>query len=1189
MNINKPNNVADEMAPVIGNHGVSRRLRGQWVALLVVAAILVASNPTMAQTTNVINVYTTNATPVTAAVSNMKTAAGAVVRMSVPVNNTGFYATTLTFTLGGAQSTFTSGVTNDTDPMNVYVTNTYDISPAVATMAATGVPATGGGAGVAFSPGSVTNYGTGNLNASVIATLNYTNVTSGEYDMAINAASANTWRFPMPVTAGYQWSSTAAAADVTNAASWLGGVAPGAGDFVIIPDVSFGNATTPSILVTTNTEIAGLRDVHNGNSTFPNFNVAAGATLSVTGNGGYRQLRDTLDSNSRAFVQASGAGTLLVSNANANFDLFVYAENTQNNFMFDKLNELKLDVSRISIDDIWAYPNILTNGSTTAAPRRYAPRLYLALTNIFHATLTDANDWTNQNRDYSFVIARARAGGGTGTDFDFRLGLQNEFYFDSMLLGGAGNQCDSGTDKQIDFNTALTGNKLLYLRGASGGRMANLTIADAATPGGQQSSGTKINVILTSGSIDALVDTLYMGRNATNANGAQATARLDVSAGTLDANNVYLGYQTGAGADLAGSTGVGYCAGTINLSATGTFIVNSNLVLGYAEESAATTFGADQGYGQLNLSGGAAAYVNTVSAGGSSGATLANINQKITLSSGSRLVVSNGICTAGARLNALSMSDSSLGLRVNLDTSNPYVYCTTLTTGGTSNELEIVSVSYSGSPSYPVQIPLISYTGSAAPNFVLKLPPGYYGYIINNSGASTIDAVITTTAPKNLVWNGNVNGNWDASTANWFGSQVFANGDTVAFDDSASGVTSVTIPVEVTPGSGGVSVSNNLLSYTFVSGTISGTGLMLKQGTNNLTINAASSLPVALNEGSLMVGGSGSVGATVAAVGTTVFNAGTINKLTTASTSVNTGTINIGLSVIGGTMDNAGTVNGTFGTSNNSVTTNRLGATITHTGVATVAAGSTLICNGLINNGTANADSRLGINGYLMGAGTVSDTTGDTAGNNGRVEITSGGIFMPGGSNVIGTFTISGRFDLSTATPLPGTLIIDVDMNNPAKNDVVAVDKWSNIRGALVMNNIGSIPFAAGQQFLIVSNNYGLPNTPEAAFDTTNKITPVVPGVGLQWDYSNLRTNGIIAVVQAPLTPPLITESFAAGALTINWDKNHLGYQLQVQTNNLSVGISTNWFPVSGSENTNSWSVTVDSGAPSVFYRLSNQ
>jgi hypothetical protein len=184
------------------------------------------------------------------------------------------------------------------------------------------------------------------------------------------------------------------------------------------------------------------------------------------------------------------------------------------------------------------------------------------------------------------------------------------------------------------------------------------------------------------------------------------------------------------------------------------------------------------------------------------------------------------------------------------------------------------------------------------------------------------------------------------------------------------------------------------------------------------------------------------------------------------------------------------------------------------------------------------------------------------------------------GNNGIGTFTIEARFDLN-----PGArLVIEADLNHPQKNDIVAVDKWSNTRGIIEMVNIGTVAFAVGQSFHVISNNFNLPNTPEAASDFS--IDPAAPGVGLQWDVTNLKTNGILAIVAAPTTPPELTSVFTATNLTLSWPATHRGWQLQAQTNDLSTGITANWYPVSGSEATTQQSFELDPANPTVFFRL---
>ena len=62
--------------------------------------------------------------------------------------------------------------------------------------------------------------------------------------------------------------------------------------------------------------------------------------------------------------------------------------------------------------------------------------------------------------------------------------------------------------------------------------------------------------------------------------------------------------------------------------------------------------------------------------------------------------------------------------------------------------------------------------------------------------------------------------------------------------------------------------------------------------------------------------------------------------------------------------------------------------------------------------------------------------------------------------------------------------------------------------------------------------------------------------------------------------------SVANNQLTLNWPADHTGWTLQAQTNNLSVGLGTNWANVSGSTLTNQVVIPINITNGSVFYRL---
>jgi len=58
--------------------------------------------------------------------------------------------------------------------------------------------------------------------------------------------------------------------------------------------------------------------------------------------------------------------------------------------------------------------------------------------------------------------------------------------------------------------------------------------------------------------------------------------------------------------------------------------------------------------------------------------------------------------------------------------------------------------------------------------------------------------------------------------------------------------------------------------------------------------------------------------------------------------------------------------------------------------------------------------------------------------------------------------------------------------------------------------------------------------------------------------------------------------------LTLSWPLDRLGWQLQVQTNQLNVGPSANWFTWPNSTNWTSATIPVLSGTPSAFFRLAH-
>lgn len=68
--------------------------------------------------------------------------------------------------------------------------------------------------------------------------------------------------------------------------------------------------------------------------------------------------------------------------------------------------------------------------------------------------------------------------------------------------------------------------------------------------------------------------------------------------------------------------------------------------------------------------------------------------------------------------------------------------------------------------------------------------------------------------------------------------------------------------------------------------------------------------------------------------------------------------------------------------------------------------------------------------------------------------------------------------------------------------------------------------------------------------------------------------------------PTNIVFAVSGNQLTLSWPSDHTGWQLQAQTNALSVGLNTNWVNVAGSTTTNELVMPISPANGSVFYRL---
>lgn len=361
---------------------------------------------------------------------------------------------------------------------------------------------------------------------------------------------------------------------------------------------------------------------------------------------------------------------------------------------------------------------------------------------------------------------------------------------------------------------------------------------------------------------------------------------------------------------------------------------------------------------------------------------------------------------------------------------------------------------------------------------------------------------------------------------------------------------------------------------------------LIKEGAGTLRVSAANNFPGWLvNNGTLLVNHAQALGAdrTIAVGVTSNPGYGSSNMLAVAGGVVDLNGFSFALGGINDNSSSGGTIrnNGgapatlTLGLSGTNSASGSYSGMIEN-GSSTVAivkvGGLTQTLGGAntYTGGTTVSNGTLLINGSIAGGVTV--RTGGTLGGTGTVPgvvtVDAGGTLAAGAG--IGTIT------LGSSPVLNGSVRAEVDRNggSPLADVVSVTGNPIAYNGTLVITNAG-LPLQAGDTFTLFS---------ASSYSGGFSITSRTPGQVVTWNTANLTVNGTISVASAAPAP--ITAVKNGGSLDLTWPADALGAQLQVQTNSISVGISTNWFGVAGSTNANAISLPIDSANPAVFLRL---
>jgi len=934
----------------------------------------------------------------------------------------------------------------------------------------------------------------------------------------------------------------------------------------------------------------------------------------AAGTNGFSLLRDTIGEFGFAPDNTMGVniygtnGTLMVSNVNATFSVLLGSGEAPT-LNLTNLGTFVCNTKRIALSDYLAYPNYqaLNAGynegrdqtNYSGFPRRFWSSIFMARTNYFKASYVDPNNYNNEfTRSYALTLLNnEQTGNGSSVNAFFFLGRTNVFNLDSICFMGAGSASgNSGGVRFNAFNEKNATNPGAVFRNYDGvSRMSMFCVADDGGTN-QASSSIKATVDFSygnysgtgsaSGYINLLADRLYVARDrtmiASNQN-PNVQGTLTFGSGIVDVNTAYLGCQEHSNkvdwTTLYGAQAYwNYCQGNLVLTNgpynTSLCRVNGNLILGYTADR--NPMGSAQ---QYNTFGTVTVYSNSTFTASNvicdGGLNFYDVskgrNNNITINQGGNFVISNSIgypatgandFTAadshGMRLDTLTVQGGKLTIFVNPNTTN--VYTRSLSTPGiVPGTLKVAALT--GVSAYPAQIPVISYVGSATPFLnadVSALGANFNGYVLNNAPNQTVDIYFTTNTPNNLIWTGAQSPYWNTTDLNWVtavgGLQTNFNlGDVVTFNDSAS-VTNVIIDGSMVPSQtgNGVTISNSVNQYTFSSGTIAGTALVYKLGTNSVEFDATEQGPIVVTAGTIT--GAGGLGATTLYSNVVMNFSGIINGgLTSTGMVTFAGTEYGPVSIQANSLDNFGTINTTINQiitmAQGTAITNEAGAFInvgTGGGAANSFTWDVPYNSVLANFGTIYLyQPRMTVEGLLYGTGTISDPNGGghesiANGNAPLVRIQSLGVISPGltpyGS--VTNMNLQCRFDYQNdpknAPYGVATVRIEVDFNNPITNDFMNVDRWNDNTGFLLMTNInpGAGTFTLGQTFGIFNNiNSGDPYNYIDTVGFVPTIIPYVPGPGLQWGTTNFGPYGSLSIVQSPLV-------WDGNGTPVTWDTN---------------------------------------------------
>ncbi|HEX3718178.1 MAG TPA: autotransporter-associated beta strand repeat-containing protein [Verrucomicrobiae bacterium] len=769
-------------------------------------------------------------------------------------------------------------------------------------------------------------------------------------------------------------------------ANWSGGVIPGAADDVSFLDLGAGTTNTVDTAFTIDS-LTYDQDDNLTDTTTINQGVTLQITDTGTGNVLYVGSTNTsVGASTQTPVTITGAGTLSLNGSGG----FVVRQG----FSGAGTHMATLDLSGLNSLNATVGQLLIGQAPAGNAVNRPSGTLLLAKTN---------NIVLNSATAPQLVVQDSGQNANGATVSLLELGQVTDIYADQMRLGG---QKGNGT---VEFNSSFTA-PTAVLRNTDGASPCTL-IACGDNSFANSGNNTVSIVDFSLGSVDALVNTVYVARGNPGPSLGTCAGTLNISAGNFAVNTTMIvGYQiaTAASGAVTGLVNVGNSGA---FSYGGTLSVAGTLVL--AQTNASTSLAPGAVSGTLNSVGGTI-NANTIVAGG--GASILTLGPGITPTT---LTITNTAGTLAFPISSLTTGGTTFNLPASNAGATMVVSNLTAPSPNTINVTAIPPIA-----TYPATFTLISYkTGDFGGSFNLgTLPsasPSYQG-TIQDTGNGTVSLVLSTgpSTVLSLLWTGASGNSWDSATFNWFYKTYatnFFSGAAAVFNDTST-QTNVDLAESLSPGS--VTVSNSQDLYTFDGpGNIAGSALLAKEGPGTLILDNA---------------------------GVDTFEAVTI-----------TGTLQLGDDDTNGSLD-AVTIADNGALVVDSTAAISLGSDISGTGSLSNIGSGALILSGSnsYSGATIITNGALVMNADSTGAGALTTSAGTVLAGSGTVNgpVTVGGEFNPGplagpgglftandGLTMAAGSTLS--FNLSPLDPSPtGSATIAVTGNLDLHNNQVTVN-----------------------------------------------------------------------------------------------------------------------------------------------------